>query len=129
MAVQTDPNGKKLGIKPRYLIVPEALWATSSTLIAATYDPAGAAGTLVPNPFSGAMQVVSDHRLDTANANGWYLAAERNTVVVGFLNGQQTPYLESKDGWNIDGVEYKVRIDAAAAAADYRGLFYNDGVT
>lgn len=129
MATQTDPAGKTLGIRPAYLIGPEALWGTMTTLIAATYDPAGTAGTLTPNPFANSMTVVTDHRLDTANSSGWYLAAASNTVVVGFLNGQQTPYLESRDGWNIDGVEYKVRIDAAATATDYRGLYYNDGVT
>lgn len=129
MATQTDPQGKVIGLRPAYLIVPIALQTTAETLIAATYDPAGTAGTLTPNPFQNAMKVVADHRLDTANAAGWYLAARRNTVVVGFLNGQQAPYMESKDGWSVDGVEYKVRIDAAAAASDFRGLYYNDGVT
>lgn len=129
MATQTDPQGKTLGIRPGYLIVPIALQTTAETLIAATYDPAGTAGTLTPNPFQNSMTVVADHRLDTANASGWYLAARRNTVTVGFLNGQSTPYLESKDGWSVDGVEHKVRIDAAAVASDFRGLYYNDGVT
>lgn len=129
MSLQTDPAGKVLGIRPQHLIVPVALETTAKTLIAATYDPAGTAGTLTPNPFNNSMQVISDHRLDSFNNAGWFLAARSSTVVLGFLNGQQTPYLESKDGWDVDGVEYKVRIDAAAAAADYRGLYYNDGVT
>jgi hypothetical protein len=129
MALQTDPAGKTLGIRPAYLITPEALRSTANVLVAAQYDPAGTAGTLTPNTVQGTVTAVSDHRLDTANASGWYLAAGSDTVIIGFLNGQQTPYLESKDGWNMDGVEYKVRIDAAAAAADFRGLYYNDGVT
>lgn len=129
MALQTDPQGKVLGIRPRHLIVPVALQTTAETLVAATYDPAGVAGTLTPNPFQNSMNVVADHRLDTDNPAGWYLAAGMNTVTVGFLNGQQSPFLESKDGWNVDGVEYKCRIDAAAVASDYRGLYYNDGVT
>ncbi len=129
MALQTDPNSKVLGIRAAHILVPIALQTTAEVLIAAQYDPAAVAGTLTPNPFQNTLGVVADHRLDAANAAGWYLAAARNTVVVGFLNGQQSPYLESKDGWSIDGVEYKVRIDAAAAAADYRGLYYNDGVT
>jgi len=129
MATQTDPNGKTIGLRMRHLITPIALQTTAETLIAATYDPAGSAGTLTPNPFQGAVSVTADHRLDTANANGWYVAAGSNQVVVGFLNGQQTPYMESKDGWSIDGIEYKVRIDCAATAEDFRGLYYNDGVT
>lgn len=129
MALQTDPQGVTLGIRPQYLITPEALRSTANVLVAAQYDPAGTAGTLTPNTVQGTLTAVSDHRLDTFNSSGWFLAGGSNTVVVGFLNGQQTPYLESKDGWDVDGVQYKVRIDAAAAAADYRSLYYNDGVT
>ena len=36
------------------------------------------------------------------------------TVKVFFLIGVQKPYLEEKSGWAVDGVEFKVRIDAAA---------------
>jgi hypothetical protein len=50
-----------------------------------------------------------------------------DTVEVAFLDGNQTPFLESQDGWKQDGVEYKVRIDAVAGAMDYRGLYQNDG--
>lgn len=129
MATQTDPQGKTIGVRMGYLIVPIALQTTAETLIAATYDPAGTAGTLTPNPMQNVVQVVADHRLDTFNSSGWFVAARMNTVCVGFLNGQTQPFLESRDGWSIDGVELKVRIDAAATASDYRGLYYNDGVT
>jgi len=50
-----------------------------------------------------------------------------DTLEVAFLDGQEAPFLESKDGWNVDGVEYKVRLDAVAGALDYRGLYQNDG--
>ena len=129
MATQTDPQGKTIGLRMRHLIVPVALQTTAQVLIAATYDPAGTAGTLPPNPMQGAVDVTADHRLDTFNSSGWFVASGTNQVVVGFLNGQQTPYMESKDGWSIDGIEYKCRIDCAATAEDYRGLYYNDGVT
>jgi phage major head subunit gpT-like protein len=127
MATQTDPQGKTIGLRARHLIVPIALQTTAETLVAATYDPAGTAGTLKPNPFQNAYTVTADHRLDAFNPAGWFAAAGTNQVVVGFLNGQQTPYMESKDGWSIDGIEYKVRIDCAATAEDFRGLYYNDG--
>lgn len=130
MATRTDPGGATLNVRPRYLITPVALEATARTLAAATYDPAGTAGTLKPNPYSGRFDVVSDARLDGFNAAGWFLAADPNlqpTVVVGYLNGQQTPYLEQKDAWSQDGVSFKVRMDCRAAAADFRGLYYNDG--
>lgn len=130
MATRTDPSGATLNISPRFLITPRALEATARTLAAATYDPAGTTGTLKPNPFNGRFDVVSDARLDGFNASGWFLAADpmlQPTVVVGYLNGQSAPYLETQQGWTQDGVAMKVRIDCRAAPADFRGLYYNDG--
>jgi HK97 family phage prohead protease len=136
MAVQTDPSGGSfLNIAPRYLIVPRAIENTATTLVAATYDPAGTAGTLTPNPFQGRLTVVADARLDdttwtTHAGKGWFLAADQNvwdTVVVATLNGETAPYLEEQQGFSADGVTYKVRIDAAAEPLDFRTLYFNDG--
>jgi hypothetical protein len=99
--------------------------------MAAQYNPASTAGTLEPNVVQGLLTVVSDHRLDTFNPLEWYMAAGQNawdTVDVGFLNGNQTPYQERRqDDISNDNITYKVRIDAAAAAMDYRGLYRNSG--
>jgi len=130
MATQTDPAGNTLNIMPNYLIVPHALRGTAEVLQSATYDPAGTAGTLTPNTVQGRFQVVADARLDSNDAAAWFLAGNQNvydTVEVAFLDGNDAPYLESKDGWSQDGVEYKVRIDAVAAPLDFRALYMNDG--
>jgi hypothetical protein len=37
------------------------------------------------------------------------------------------PTLEARDGFNIDGVEFKAREDFAAAAIDWRGMVWNAG--
>lgn len=132
MATRTDPGGATLNLSPNYLIVPRALDASARVLATATYDPTGAAGTLKPNPFASRLTVVADARLDTFNAAGWFLAANPNlvgTVVVGYLNGQQQPYMEQETAFTQDGVAMKVRLDCRAVAEDFRGLFYNDGVT
>ena len=31
--------------------------------------------------------------------------------------------IDQQDGWKVDGVEFKVRIDAAVKALDFRGLY------
>lgn len=130
MALRTDPSGATLNITPRYFVGPRALENTARVLAAATYDPAGTAGTLKPNPFSGRFEVIADARLDTFNAAGWFMLADPSvlpTVVVGFLNGNETPYLETESPFSQDGVAFKVRLDCRAAAADFRGAAYNDG--
>ena len=131
MATKTDPSGATLNIVPRYLIVPRALEGTARVLAAATYDPAGTAGTLKPNVYQGRFDVVADARLDAFNASGWFVAADPNlipTIVVGFLNGVQAPFMEQVNAFTQDGVSFKVRIECRAAAMDFRGLAYNDGV-
>lgn len=129
MALQQAPGGATLDIVPSILLVPIALDATARVLTKALNDPAGAV-LHTPNPFEGRLRVVSTARLDADDPLQWYLMADPNlydTLEIAFLDGQTSPFLESKDGWSSDGVEYKVRIDAAAAATDFRGLYQNDG--
>jgi hypothetical protein len=81
------------------------------------------------NPYAGSYFTrVYEARLDDSDANAWYLAARKGrTVNVYFLDGKQAPYLETQQGWSVDGVEYKVRIDCGAKALDWRGLVKNAG--
>lgn len=128
MAIQTDPNTSAvLNIRPRYLVVPVALENTARVLMAAQYDPAGTAGTLPPNPFSGRFEVVVDGRLDgqTYGTYAWYLFADPNvfdTFEVAFLNGVAEPYLRENQSWDLQGVEYVVGIDFGVSALDFRAV-------
>ena len=128
MALQTDPNtSEALNIQPRYLLVPVTLSNTARVLMAATYDPAGTAGTLPPNPFSGRYEVVSDARLDgqTYGTLAWYLLADPNifdTVEVSFLNGMAEPYMRENQEWDGQGVSYMIGVDFGVAALDWRGM-------
>lgn len=127
MAKQTS-NGATLNIRPAYLICPVALEGTALALARSEFNPAVASGVEV-NTVAGTFQVISDARLDASPAK-WFMAASPgsvDTVEVAFLDGIDTPYLDSQDGWSIDGIEYKVRIDAGASALDFRGLYCNFG--
>ena len=128
MAKKTDPNtGGVLNIRGRYLLVPVALETTARTLVAAQYDPAGTAGTLLPNPFNGLFEVVADARMDgqTYGTLAWVMAADPNiydTVEVAFLNGVAEPYIREEQEWDTRGVEYVVGVDCGVAALDFRGF-------
>ena len=132
-ALQTDPSSSShgLNIKPKFAIVPTALETTSTILATAEKDPAGGAGkSEVPNPFSGQIQVVADPRLDADSSVKWYAAGDPNmhdTVEVAFVDGRSEPMLESRDGWSVDGIEYKTRIEVGVSALDFRALGYNAG--
>ena len=77
-----------------------------------------------------AAEVIVDARLDEHSTTAWYLLASPtlfDTIEVGYLDGISAPFLDSQDGWSVDGTEYKVRIDAAAAPLEYRTLYKNPG--
>ena len=136
MSQQKDIGKKKfLGITPKFLIAPMSKKGhirqfLLTELIGEVAETSGTTTIARPNMynpwFQGAGLVpIYDHNLD---GNAWFLAADKGkTVKVFFLNGVKTPYLENRDGWTVDGTEWKVRIDAAAAPVDWRGLFKNAG--
>jgi hypothetical protein len=79
---------------------------------------------VVPEWVRGLVPVV-EPRLDAASEIAWYLIADPaqiDTIEYCYLEGQQGVYIETKQGFEIDGVEIKARMDFGAAAIDYRGL-------
>lgn len=131
MGLQEGPaKHATLGIRPAYGICSLQVEGVFRTLMKAQYDPAAPASNLVPNSVQGLVEVVAEHRLSRDDPEGWYLAASgsvTDTIEVAFLDGNQSPYLEQQEGFTRDGVSHKVRIDAAAAPMDYRGLWWNGG--
>ncbi|MDH5187350.1 MAG: HK97 family phage prohead protease [Rhodospirillaceae bacterium] len=130
MRKQTDSTGNAyLNITPSFLIGPAALEDTMLVLMASETDPSKT-NSKVPNPVRNMSTVVTDARLDTASATAWYMSANPamfDTVEIGYLDGNPNPVVEQQDGWNVDGIEFKVRIDAAAKALDWRTMYYNVG--
>ena len=133
MATQKDPDGHAaaLNIRLARLIVPMALEGQARVVRDAEFevDPS-AKNSRVPNAVRGTFEVVSDARLDAASPTAWYGAASagmHDVVEVTYLDGQDRPYLEQKEGWTVDGAEFKVRIDAAATPLDFRTLAKNPG--
>ena len=131
MALQRDPdlNATALNLRPSFMLVPMALEQTARVLMASQYDPSNITAQ-IPNTVSGMMQIVSDARLDADSSTAWYMLAAPSmidTIEVAYLNGNQSPMLDQRDGWDVDGVEFKVRIDAGVAVHDYRGVYKNAG--
>lgn len=128
MKVQAD-NGSALNIAPKYLIVPAALEMTARQLINSTVDPGASRGHAI-NPVANFAELIVDARLDANSTTAWYLAADPNafdTIEVAFLDGNDAPYLEQMTAWSSDGVEMKVRIDAAASPLDWRTMYRSPG--
>jgi ATP-dependent Clp endopeptidase proteolytic subunit ClpP len=124
LANQTEGDAK-LNLRPSYLLCGTQDEGAAKVALESEFEVgASAKNNTVPNSVRGIAQVISDARL-TAAHNSWYLLANpmmHDTIEVLYLDGQQAPVLEQQQGWNIDGTEFKVRMDAAAKAWDYRGM-------
>ena len=69
-------------------------------------------------------------RTNRPSETAWYLAASPNqidTIEYAYLEGQQGAYIETRNGFDVDGVEIKCRLDFGAKAIDWRGLYKNPG--
>lgn len=133
MGRQTDSSGaaNALNIRPRFLIVPLTLEDSAGILLNSEYDPDTANKLQRYNPASAwNLTLVADARLDASSTTAFFLAADPNvfdTLEVAYLDGNPNPYLEQQNGWTVDGVEFKVRLDAAVKALDWRTLYKNAG--
>ncbi|PPB79388.1 hypothetical protein LV82_02924 [Albidovulum inexpectatum] len=129
MARQTGLDKKTvLNIRPAFLIVPAALELKAEQMVAQNLVPA-ATSSVVPQSIR-TLTPISEPRLDAASATAWYLAASPNqidTIEYAYLEGQQGAYIETRNGFDVDGVEIKCRLDFGAKAIDWRGLYKNPG--
>lgn len=129
MAKQTGLDKKTvLNIRPSFLIVPAALELTAEQLVAQNLTPAKTSD-IVPASIR-TLTPIAEPRLDAASATAWYLAAnpaQIDTLEYAYLEGQQGAYIETRNGFDVDGVEIKCRLDFGAKAIDWRGLYKNAG--
>lgn len=129
MASQTDVGGNDyLDLRPAVLLVPLSLGGTARTINDAVYDPDTANKLQKPNTVNGLFRDIVDSPRLTGTRR--YLFAdpmEAPVLEVAFLDGQEEPYLEVQDGFDVDGARYKVRLDFGTAATDYRGAVTNAG--
>ncbi len=125
-----DPISKEpLNIKPKFIMVPTSLEDKTKILLSCDTDP-NQANPKVPNPIKGLLEVLSDPRLDDASTTAWYLLANpdiHDMLEVAYLDGNSNPLLEEQNGWDVDGIEYKVRLDFGVKAIDWKTMSKNDG--
>ena len=129
MASQKDVSGNDyLDLRPAVLLVPIGLGGTARSINDAQYDPDTANKLHKPNIVNGLFRDIVDTPRMTGTRR--YLFAdpsEAPVLEVAFLDGNQNPYLELQNGFDVDGARYKVRLDYGVAAIDYRGAVTNAG--
>lgn len=131
MRLQKGLQGEELNIAPGQLIVPAALEQTAYQLTSSQYTPALKSEI---NEFRQggrtALEPIVEPLLDASSATAWYLSASNSqidTVEYAYLDGAEGPVIETEMGFDVDGVSYKCRLDFAAKAIDFRGLYKANG--
>lgn len=117
-----------LALSPAVALVPASLYGTMNVLNGAVYDPDTANKLQKPNMVAGMVNDVVDSPRITWSA--WYLFADpaiAPVFEVAFLDGNDQPYLEMQNGFEVDGARYKVRLDYGTGVRDYVGGYASVG--
>ncbi|PON05398.1 head maturation protease, ClpP-related [Rhizobium hidalgonense] len=116
-------NETPLSLKPQFLIVGSDNETTGEQIIAAITPSA----TEEVNPFSGKLSLLVEPRLEDA---AWRLFASPDQapiLEIAYLNGVQQPKLETREGWNTLGTEFRAILDFGCGITGWRGAYLNEG--
>lgn len=116
-----DASGQPLAIEPEFLLAPTSLYTRAKQLLGSTSVEGADMNSGIINPLQGVVDPVKSARLQIANPKEWYLI-NKEAIEVSYLDGIDTPYIEQQQGFTVDGVATKVRIDAGVNVIDYRGI-------
>jgi hypothetical protein len=112
-----------LNLSPSFLMVgpdkeKEALQYTSADYLPNTQSQV--------NPYKS-LKIIVEPRL---TGNQWYLIVTPgvvDTIEYSFLEGEGELYTETRQGFDVDGVEIKARMVFGAKALDWKGMYKNAG--
>ncbi|WP_370547476.1 MULTISPECIES: ClpP-like prohead protease/major capsid protein fusion protein [Edwardsiella] len=115
---------RHLNIRPAFVLVPTALEASANQVIRSASVKGAEVNAGVINPIQNFASVIAEPRLDDSSVTTYYLAAAKgsDTIEVAYLNGVDVPYIDQQEGFEVDGITSKVRIDAGVSPIDHRGL-------
>lgn len=125
MRKQQSKAGAFLNVEPRYLVVGPDKELEAFQFTSSNYVPAKNAD--INDSRNTSLIVIVDARI---TGNQWYLYTEPglvDTFEYAYLEGEQGVFTETREGFEVDGVEFKARLVFGAAWIDYRGAYKNAG--
>lgn len=129
-----DGQKSGVGMRPEILLVPPSLEANAELLYQARNLAAvkAADANIYANKYRPVVAwQLEDSAYTGYSATAWYLLASPSsmpTIVVSFLNGQETPTVESADAdFNTLGVQFRGYHDFGANMAEYLGGIKSKG--
>ena len=118
-----------LNISPSVILVPASLEGVAKVIIGSQYDPdSNNKLQRVNSVYNMVQEVVVDPLLDANSAVAWYLVSKQyDAFVVGFLDGNQTPEISTEQGFTVDGLSTKIRLDWGVGVIDFRPVYKHTG--
>ncbi len=129
MMKQTNSAGKRLNLRPRYLLVPPDLLFTALTIVNSTLVPGS--NNNDTNVLKGAVEPISVAQF--TDATDWYLIADPaqiESIEIGFVGGREAPDLLLQDAptagmvFTNDQISFRVRWEFGGGWLDYRGAYW-----
>lgn len=116
---QTGLAGELINLTPRFVLVPAEL----ETAMEKALSEVQATTTDDTNPFAR-LSLIVEPRLTSATR--WYMIADPAQIdglEYAYLEGAPGPQIETRAGFEVDGVQIKVRLDFGAGWIDHRGWY------
>lgn len=128
-SAQKDLSGEEfLALQLHTLLVPRSQRGDALVLNEAEFDTEVAGKFQKPNKVRGLFsEIVGSPRLSGTRRYGFADPGVAPTLKVVFLNGNQEPRVESKDGWRTDGTEWRVLFDYGVGAINWRSGITDSG--
>ena len=116
-----NARGEPLAIEPEFMLLPTSLYTRAKQVLGSASVEGADANSGIINPIRDIVPALKSARLQVADPKSWYLI-NKEAIEVSYLDGIDTPYMEQQQGFTVDGVSTKVRIDAGVNVIDYRGI-------
>lgn len=116
-----------LGLGPKYLLVPAAQEQLAKQYTSMNFQP-NSPGSI--NPWNVQIEPIVEPRLDALSTGDWYLFADPmqlHSFEYAYLQGEEGPFIDTRMGWEVEGVEFKCRLDLGAGAVEFRGAYKRQG--
>lgn len=125
MRKQKSKAGHFLNLGPEFLVVGPDKELEAYQFTSSNYVPAKNAD--INDSRNAALTVIVDARI---TGNQWYLYVAPgvvDTFEYAYLEGEQGVFTETREGFEVDGLEIKARLVFGGAWIDYRGAYKNPG--
>ena len=125
MRKQKTKGGAFLNLAPEFLVVGPDKELEAYQFTSSNYVPAKNAD--INDSRNAALTVIVDARI---TGNQWYLYASPgvvDTFEYAYLEGEQGVFTETREGFEVDGMEIKARLVFGAGWIDYRAGYKNPG--